>query len=447
MVQGNIHGADSYFLEEVKFESPSLIKGASIRLDKITTDIDIYENIERPYLTGNIVFVDSIGFNDTVDINGGELITISFRRRDSDFSITKRFRILKTARSVRNNDNAEVVSLSLVEDIVYDSEAQHISRSFTGTTSTIMSKIVEEYLDKSLATLPDVRETGIKVIIPNLTPINALQYLKSRATTDKGFPYYIYSSLFTDHLHMADLGTIISQKEQFKFPFVYSQTRRDTASDSLIKDIFTIRGYDVANQDNLIGQMQQGHIGGTHMFFDPFVMKNTRVDFNVVDDVFAPLIKEDLIKPGQGSFMYSTGSKINGKPLHQASSKMKTRISASGSYFDGVNAVKSLDEEEVSTDHKKKIVSESLLYMIKKNPIRVVVPSHAFIEGDENNTIGRIVNLKFFSSDVNSSKTAKTLDRKKSGQYFIHNCRHILKKEKYEISMTCLKLSNLEEVD
>ena len=296
MVQGNIHGADSYFLEEVKFESPSLIKGASIRLDKITTDIDIYENIERPYLTGNIVFVDSIGFNDTVDINGGELITISFRRRDSDFSITKRFRILKTARSVRNNDNAEVVSLSLVEDIVYDSEAQHISRSFTGTTSTIMSKIVEEYLDKSLATLPDVRETGIKVIIPNLTPINALQYLKSRATTDKGFPYYIYSSLFTDHLHMADLGTIISQKEQFKFPFVYSQTRRDAASDSLIKDIFTIRGYDVANQDNLIGQVQQGHIGGTHMFFDPFVMKNTRVDFNVVNDVFVPLIKEDLRK-------------------------------------------------------------------------------------------------------------------------------------------------------
>ena len=56
MVQGNIHGADAYYLTEVKFESPSMRDGASIDLSRVTTDIDIYENLDKSYLTGNIVF-------------------------------------------------------------------------------------------------------------------------------------------------------------------------------------------------------------------------------------------------------------------------------------------------------------------------------------------------------------------------------------------------------
>ena len=37
------------------------------------------------------------------------------------------------------------------------------------------------------------------------------------------------------------------------------------------------------------------------------------------------------------------------------------------------------------------------------------------------------------------------IDKKKSGEYLIFGARHMMKKEQYNISLTCVKLANLEE--
>ena len=151
MVQGNIHGADAYYLNEVIFESSSLTEGASIDLSRVTTDIDIYENLDRPYLTADLVFIDTSGFADGIGIKGGENIRISFRRRDSDFNIIKNFKVLRTAKSARpNNDNGEMIALTLVEDCVFDSELQGISKSYTGSTFSIIKDILNQYLNKNV---------------------------------------------------------------------------------------------------------------------------------------------------------------------------------------------------------------------------------------------------------------------------------------------------------
>ena len=201
MVQGNIHGADAYYLTEVKFESPSIIDGASIDLSRVTTDIEIFENLDRPYLTGYIVFADTVGFSDQINIRGGESITISFRRRDSDFTITKKFRVRRTERSIKaNSDNGEIISLSLIDDCMFTSEAQSISKSYKGTSYTIIRDIALQYLDKRIRRSRPVREEGIKTIIPNLSPLNAIDFIKARASTDLGLPFFVYSNLVSDDL-------------------------------------------------------------------------------------------------------------------------------------------------------------------------------------------------------------------------------------------------------
>ena len=288
---------------------------------------------------------------------------------------------------------------------------------------------------------------GIKTIIPNLSPIRAINYVKRRASTDLGMPFFVYSSLFTDTIHFNDLGSMMSQEPMFKFPFVSSQTRRDMSiSEDLIKDIFTILDYDIENQDNILETIQQGYVGSHFNFYDTFSGQNSVVKYNIVKDAFIPLFQKDVIKKSQSDFLYNTEMEFNGQKLHDRSNGFRTRVHTSGSYYDGVNAIKSIGEETLPSDFKKRIVSESLQFLIRRNPITIRVPCHAFIEGDEHTTIGKIVDLQFMNTEIDGDTTG-AIDRKKSGQYIIHNCRHMLKKEKYEIVMTCLKIANLEEVE
>ncbi len=448
MVQGNIHGADAYYLTEVKFESPSIIDGASIDLSRVTTDIEIFENLDRPYLTGYIVFADTVGFSDQINIRGGESITISFRRRDSDFTITKKFRVRRTERSIKaNSDNGEIISLSLIDDCMFTSEAQSISKSYKGTSYTIIRDIALQYLDKRIRRSKPVREEGIKTIIPNLSPLNAIDFIKARASTDLGLPFFVYSNLVSDDLQFMDLGTMIGRETSFKHPFVHAQTRRDmTMSDSLIKDIFTIRGYDIKRQDDLYSIMQAGHIGSTNRFYDTFTMKSTDIKFDIINDIFKPLLDRDIIRKEQKKFLYDQNLEFKGEKLHKRSSITQTRIHSSGLYNDGINSSKSIDEEFLPSDYNKRVVGEVIQNVLRKNPITIVVPAHAFIEGDVHQTIGNVIDLRFMDNQMDKKGASAGIDVKKSGQYLIHNCKHMLKKEKYEIVMTCLKLADMEKL-
>ena len=70
-----------------------------------------------------------------------------------------------------------------------------------------------------------------------------------------------------------------------------------------------------------------------------------------------------------------------------------------------------------------------------------------FIEGKEHLTIGRLINLRFITNliDATENGTNINIDKKKSGEYMILAARHMMKREQYNISLTCVKLANLEE--
>ena len=53
-------------IDSVLFSSPRIREPIELRLN--VTDIDIYESLDKPYLTGEIVFVDSNNFIENADI-------------------------------------------------------------------------------------------------------------------------------------------------------------------------------------------------------------------------------------------------------------------------------------------------------------------------------------------------------------------------------------------
>ena len=70
-----------------------------------------------------------------------------------------------------------------------------------------------------------------------------------------------------------------------------------------------------------------------------------------------------------------------------------------------------------------------------------------FIEGKEHLTVGRIINLRFISNLIDATENGANvnIDKKKSGEYLIFSARHMMKKENYNIGLTCVKLANLRD--
>ena len=97
-----------FSIDSVLFSSPRIREPIELRLN--VTDIDVYEDLDKPYLTANIVFVDSNNFIENADILGGENITIAISSmRSQSARIVKNFYINKITHQERVNDNTQVV--------------------------------------------------------------------------------------------------------------------------------------------------------------------------------------------------------------------------------------------------------------------------------------------------------------------------------------------------
>ena len=102
-----------FTIESVLYSSGKLNKSLKgVELKQITTDIDIYEDLNKPYITANIVILDDSSFISSANIMGGEKITIVIKSaRKNSKLISKTFFINKILNQSRASDNAQVVIL------------------------------------------------------------------------------------------------------------------------------------------------------------------------------------------------------------------------------------------------------------------------------------------------------------------------------------------------
>ena len=95
--------ANSFVLEKATISSPAFSDGAFIDIKNVITDIEIFEHLDKPYLTGTVVFVDDANIYNSVDFTGSEKLSISVALPgDESTSIEKDFIIQKVIEILSN---------------------------------------------------------------------------------------------------------------------------------------------------------------------------------------------------------------------------------------------------------------------------------------------------------------------------------------------------------
>lgn len=445
----------SFEFETVELNSERLAR--PVELNRIVSDIEIFEHIQKPYLTAKLLLVDDSSLYQDADILGSEKIKITIRSlEEGSKAITKNFFIAKVDKAQKIQDNSQVISLQLVEDTFYISSLLNVNRSYSGNAQGIIRTIAKQFLQKDLLA-EGLPQQFLECIIPNWSPIKAMEWVARRASTSRGYPFYLYATLVEQGLRFEDLGTILTRPSlngSGAKHIVASTKAQDTLNVEQTRRL--IKNHEFDNQEDLLSLIRNGFVSSNLEYIDTLTEGTRKFSFDSKNDLFKKLIQDEILSKEQPNPPINFNEKINDKFINDYKSYQFTKIGGSMSYrdSDGVtnpfqytNWTNGYNETKSTAEYKLKIIQTAFDKMLKKNPLTINFDGMELIKGDFHKTVGQNIDIVFQRTQNNNQVDPD--DKKKSGKYLIYSVRHMFKKsvDKYDVSATCVKIGNSKRVD
>lgn len=442
--------AADFKYESITFQSP--LVDELIELRDAVALFEVQEDIRYPFTRAYMTLTDDQGFVAGVNITGGETISVVLKRisgTDGEESelISKKYFISKIKAVSKLTETSEGYIFELYEDVLYESNLQNLNRAYTGNCSTIINKIAANYLDKEINTTDNAKQS-IKYIVPNLTPLEAMSQIAKRATTEDGYPFYLYSSLVDTKLNFVDLGSMIEEPViNPNKPFVYSSAIAKHDVGQALQDFQRkiIKLFEHRDTDDLFTLINKGLIGSSYQFIDTTKDKLNKFQFDVFKELLDPIVKKGVLDPQQNNVMYGPNFTFNDTPFNELSSRKITRIGGSSAFKSVAGEVFSLRETNTIAEYKHEVISRAMKDILIKAPLTIVVNGFDFISGEANLTIGRKIDVEFLSSDAGVHPLyGERRNKKLSGSYLIYGSNHMFNRdnETHQVKLSLVKLGN-----
>lgn len=420
----------------------------------VTTEINIYENINEAYLTGTLMFVDDNNIFSTVNFQGTERVKISLKIPDPSAPvITKNFVVSNVSKTEKTNDYVNVILLSLIEDHGYYGELKVFSKVYDGKGEEIISNIISDQLYKTVyspalntrggnfKTFKESYQSQFRYIVPYVTPFQAIRAILGKISTNTGMPYYLYSSLNIDQLILADLETMITRTSlNIRTPFTFSQTLSNQSDGPLnIYQIYSIG--DTNHEDTLlIGQM--GALGSMYTNTNVATGFTESARYNVED--FYEVLRTASVVPSSADNLIdetfvpdrsqrdpSTITQLMSRRFHQVS----------GQTYPLETQLKNWTEEANFSSYALRAYKHSAQQILAKNAYELMLPGIQFLTKDIRYGVGNQISISVFENKIGNF-TARA-DPKRSGDFLITSKRHIFKTNPstHTVVMGCSRLS------
>ena len=326
---------------------------------------------------------------------------------------------------------------------MFESIVQNLNKCYNGSPSQIIKNIVTNYTNKKIVIDGIDSVNDMKVIIPNLNPIEAAMWLKERTTTGLGLPFFLFSPLGVDNLVLRSLEEMLKQAvENITIPYMYASS---LANSEGIAKYYAIQDYRYESSDDLIKLIKNGFVNGTYSFYDIHRGIPETLNFKA-EGMFNVLSSLNLLGGENKRYNYASDYKVKDKKISNYSSHTISKISSTGAYRGRDYAeYRSYGDETLGGDHNKLITSKAIKGFMSKTPLMITVKGREFITGNNNYTIGKTIRVIFLDTDPTVDKTAGRKDLKKSGDYIIVGAKHSFNGTEVSTELLCGKIAALGE--
>jgi len=418
-----------------------------INIASHVSEIEIYENIELAYLTGTFNMKDDLSMYDGFSWNGTEMIDISFESPENVGNIiSKRFTIAKIIDTAKSSENIEAVEIKIVETNCFNNQMQKINKCYTGTPEQIIKNILKDNLDMDMADedMPGVKcyQKTMKFIVPNLSPLQACEIIRSRMSTDLGLPYFLYATLNTRNVQLKSLDEMlrtpsINKTAPYRYSQVYNQSTTSIQSD---ENVINVSDYSSTDKQSSIRLMATGATAGQHSVTDMTTGQTLEYTFDV-EDLFENMIADQLITKDTTPVHHSK-YKFKGKLMNEYNTFNRHKAVGNGTY----NGVNNIHQEENAGAFRLAACNNALRHMMFKTSMSIRVPGRLYLIGS-NASLGRQIDFIYPSNQTiqegsSNVSAAELEDKKRSGVFIIYTARHHFNEQQHNVDMSCVKLGN-----
>lgn len=416
--------------------------------------IDFYENLSKPYIDARLVLMDDFGLRTSLSIQGTERLRIVLGNEDEPEVpvIVKYFFFSRVLDTQKANERAELLSLELVEDHLYVNAVKQISRSFESNIEDMIENIFDRDLGKAVVrdkfkpSAQGVRKT----IVPYLSPLEAIYWLNTRATTSTGAPFYLYSNLYTDAVTMSDLESLLQDVViNEEYPFIYNEAGSTTDLElEPVRKITEIRNFRELEPENSLALYEEGAIGSYYANIDAGtgLVQGAHIS---VRDILTEMYFNEMISNDAGQSIFDPSLEIDGKLSDEYNSLFIHQVTSSNTY----NQFQSYHDESPQLDannnpveSKLKVKNKIIRQILKKNRIEITMNGKFFFNGQVH--VGQKIRALFVNPDVSNEDgdTRNTIDFRKSGDFLILAMHHQLVVDGlHTTTLRITKLSDLPE--
>jgi len=246
-----------------------MTKVGPIDISGIFEEINIFDSLMMPVMSGNILIKDSIGLSGKLLFDGSESILIDIVKSEKSeiASFKKAFRIFKQSNRKEDGLNSEAYTLDFVSDELMYSDQQRINQSYENTYTEIVKKILIDYLKVSPNNLGGYFDntSGLrKIVIPNLRPLEAIQWCAKRSVDVNRSPNFMFYQNLTGY-NFVTLSKLLTQEDILDITFEMKNQKDNNA----INEMGGARTIEVVKQTDGIEKTRSGVNAGKFIGFDP----------------------------------------------------------------------------------------------------------------------------------------------------------------------------------
>lgn len=445
-----------YILETVEFTTERF-PDEVFDLSGSVVELNIFENIELPYLTGSLAMTDDVAFKTTIGIKGSERVKIGIKAGRNANVITKKFMVTGIAKEISVNERTDVRVLTLIEEHAYLSAIQKISETYTGDPETIIKNILSSHLGKDLtvearASITQIANQGrMRVIVPQMNPLEAVDWMRDRMSTSDGSPFFVYSSLRNDSLFIDDLGALMNAEPWNKDnPYTYSQSSHniepeDVVADDRVRKLFHVKSYAASSIESTMRLAQSGALGSEFNVLDLTSGQETQDGFHSGRDTMNAFLERLGYTPESGiSFddNLNIGTEAKGDiNIGNYKSKAFSSVVSSKMFYENGTAINGYhDESDNFASYKLKIKSAALRALLMNNVFSISVPGQPYLL-ESKAGVGSTIQLNYVKPTLT---TTTDFDKERSGKFLVYKTRHKFVDGLYDTYMDIVKLTELE---
>ena len=175
--------------------------GTQFDISGLTAVVNVYQNLDSPFLSGNILFFDTMGIQTSLPIIGNEHLEFKFRNPidaagDEELNATNhRFKVYEK-RSVKTQQNVQAIALFFTSIESVRNERVRVSKSLEGSFAEMVDKLVKsdkELLNSKKDLFIDATLGNYKYTFPNVRPIDGVRAMADLAEpVNYKTPHYMF---------------------------------------------------------------------------------------------------------------------------------------------------------------------------------------------------------------------------------------------------------------